>query len=83
MSSTSVDFARALELASTASAKPWTDDERMLVARALLAARAQALNEAAKLLEGLADGEVMQPMMVGVYTRIAADIRALVARPRT
>jgi hypothetical protein len=77
MSSTSQDFARALELARTASAKPWTDDERQLVARALLSARARALEDAARLLEGLADKEVIQPMMVGVYVRIAADIRAL------
>jgi hypothetical protein len=77
MSSTSVDFARALDLARTASARPWTDEERRLVARALLSARAHALDEAARLLEGLADKEVIQPMMVGVYVRIAADIRAL------
>jgi hypothetical protein len=77
MSSTSLDFARALELAHTASARPWTDEERRLVARALLSARAHALDEAAQLLEGLADKEVIQPMMVGVYVRIAADIRAL------
>ncbi len=77
MSSTSPDFARALELARTASAKPWTDEERLLVARALLSARARALNDAAQVLEDLADKEVIQPMLVGVYVRIAADIRAL------
>ena len=77
MPSTSLDFARALELARTASAKPWTDEERLLVGRALLSACTHALEEAAQLLEGLADREVIQPMMVGVYVRIAADIRAL------
>ena len=82
MSSTSIDFTRALELARTASARPWTDEERLLVAHALLSARTHALNEAARLLEGLADREVMQPAMVGTYIRIAADIRALEARPR-
>lgn len=83
MSSTPLDFTRALELARTASARPWAEEERLLVARALLSARALALNEAARLLEGLADQEVMQPAMVGVYTRIAADIRALGTHPRT
>jgi hypothetical protein len=80
MSSTSVEAARALELARTASDRPWTEEERLLVARALLSARAHALEEAARLLEGLADKEVMRPAMVGVYVRIAADIRALGAR---
>jgi hypothetical protein len=83
MSSTSHDSARALELARTASARPWTEEERLLVARALLSARTHALEEAAQLLEGLADMEVMQPAMVGVYVRIAANIRALATRPRT
>jgi hypothetical protein len=72
-----------LDLAHTASAKPWTDEERLLVARALLSTRARALDEAAQLLEELADKEVFQPAMVGVYVRIAADIRALGTRPTT
>lgn len=83
MSSTSPDLTRAMELARAASARPWTDEERLLVARALLSARTQALNEAAQLLERLADKEVMRPAMVGVYTRIAIEIRELGTRPRT
>ncbi len=83
MSSTSPDFARALDLVRAASARPWTEEERQLVARALLSARAHALEEAARLLEGLADKEVLQPSMVGVYVRVAADIRTLATRPGT
>jgi hypothetical protein len=81
MSSTSPDFARALDLARTASARPWTEEEWLPVARALLSTRTDTLEEAAQLLEGLADKEVMRPAMVGVYVRIAADIRALATRP--
>jgi hypothetical protein len=80
MASTHPDPARALDLARTASTRPWTGEEQVLVARTLLSAREHALEEAARLLEGLADREIMQPAMVGVYTRIAADIRALARR---
>jgi hypothetical protein len=86
------DTARALELArllaraseTKAPAPAWSEEERLDVAAALLSldksvrhARAKALNEAAQLLEDLADREVMQPALVGTYVRIAADIRAL------
>jgi hypothetical protein len=82
MSSTPLDVPRALDLARTASTTPWTEEERLLVARALLSARTHALEEAAQLLDGLADKEVMRPAMVGVYVGIAADIRKLATRPR-
>jgi hypothetical protein len=92
MTTTPPDVDRALDLAralcrateTKAPSAPWTDEERVLVAEALLAvakdakrARAKALNDAARLLEGLADREVMQPALVGTYTGLAADIRAL------
>jgi hypothetical protein len=83
------DLARALELAErlasgAAVAPSWTREEQLLVAQALLAAaRAErkattrALEQAARLLEGLADREVLRPDLVGTFVGVAADIRAL------
>jgi hypothetical protein len=90
------DTARALDLAratshaaeSKTSLPSWTEEERLLVAAALLSldkaarrARAKALSDAAQVLEDLADREVVQPALVGTYVRIAADIRALATTP--
>jgi hypothetical protein len=84
------DLARALELAgrlafAPADAAPWTREEQLLVAQALLAAAERkatrrALEQAARLLENLADKEVLRPDLVGTFVGIAADIRALAER---
>jgi hypothetical protein len=86
------DLARALELAgrlafAPADAAPWTREEQLLVAQALLAAAKaerkatrRALEQAARLLENLADKEVLRPDLVGTFVGIAADIRALAER---
>ena len=73
------------------AATPWTAEQQLLVARVLLAAargaegaaeraRARALEEAAEILDALADREVLQPALVATYVRIAGDIRALAAQ---
>jgi hypothetical protein len=87
MPATTPDLAHALELAERLvgqGARPWTPEEQLLVARALLSAvkqerhaRTRALEQAARLLEGLADKEVLRPDLVGTFVGIAADIRAL------
>jgi hypothetical protein len=98
MPPTAPDFVRALDLARLSLAQAdqapapsvsWARDEQLLVAHALLSVakaaqheRAKALDEAARILDDLADREVMQPAMVGTYVRIAADIRALATAKR-
>jgi hypothetical protein len=85
MPETTPDLARALELAerlaaATAGAAPWTPAEQLVVAQALLSTATverKALERAARLLDDLADREVLRPDLIGTYTRIAADIRAL------
>ncbi|HTR87426.1 MAG TPA: hypothetical protein VMI56_23280 [Reyranella sp.] len=87
MASPSPDLAPALDLARHLVAqpdKPLAPQEQLVIAQALVAAesmvkraRAHALEEAARLLDGLADKEMLRPDRVGVYVGLAADIRAL------
>jgi hypothetical protein len=87
MPSPSSGLAPALDLARRLIAQPdqpLSPQEQLLVAQALVTAdskarrtRANALEEAARLLDGLADKEVLRPDRVGVYVGLAADIRAL------